>query len=469
MIAKYFKLNNWVELLRSKRWLGYSKSSPSVEVFADAITVISEDLSASSGSHKVAMAKLIWILRLIPLLVWWGEHEKARVYARQLQAALPPEGLQIDLIPDWELLSLAFTPHLIRQVPSLSPILAQVSVPGQPADADLAASLQSGWLAGNIRSLSLARGIKRLLARGEKAAAEELLHLAAEQQRPDGSFPETFQARTICLTGLLEMASAWFQAGHLQTGEQAYRAFLKSRDRKTFLKSCSKPTGLSLEVSALTFLETLRDRVICTFEATAPRFPTHIEAEDGRFRIVDDLVAKYQPRAVADIGCGKGRFIKLLQQRHPHIQAYAVDLSTTMLGELPDSIHAQAGTLLNTGLPDEVADLVFCVEALEHAVNIQAGVRELARITRPGGRLLIIDKDVQKLGALEICDWEQWFDREKMASWIQNHGFRVHVLDHIDHGGISGNDALFLAWVGEKTASVSPSSQPFSTEVSPSA
>ncbi|MBB5036688.1 class I SAM-dependent methyltransferase [Prosthecobacter dejongeii] len=415
------------------------------------------------------MAKIIWILRLIPLLVWWGEHEKAREYARQLQAALTPEGLQIDLIPDWDLLSLAFTPDLIRQVPSLSPILAQISVPGQPADADLAASLQSGWVAGNIRSLSLARGIKRLLARGEKAAAEQLLHLAATHQRPDGSFPETFQASTPCLTGLLEMASAWFQAGHLQHGEQAYRAFLKSRDRKTFLKLSGKPRGLSLQVSALTFLEALRDRVVCTFEATAPRFPTEILAEDGRFRIVDDLVAKYQPQVVADIGCGKGRFIKLLQQRHPHIQAYAVDLSTTMLGELPDSIHAQAGTLLNTGLPDEVADLVFCVEALEHAVNIQAGVKELARITRPGGRLLILDKDVQKLGAMEICDWEQWFDREKMASWIQNHGFRVHVLDRIDHGGISGNDALFLAWIGEKNPTASLPSDSLSTEASPCA
>lgn len=469
MIAKYFKLNNWVELLRSKGWLGYSKSSPSVEVFADAITVVRGDLSASRHSPPLETAEIAWILRLIPLLVWWGEHEKASDYAHQLQANLPSEGLPVDLIPDWDLLSFAFSPYLIRQIPSLSRVLAQVSVPKHTAHADLAASLQAGWLAGKIRSLSLARGIKRLLALGEKAAAEKLLHLAAEQQRPDGTFPETFQARTICLTGLLEMASAWFQAGHLKTGEQAYRAFLKSPDRKTFLKSSSKPTGLSLQVSALTFLETLRDRVVCTFEATAPRFPTQIAAEDGRFRIVDDLVAKYQPRVVADIGCGKGRFIKLLQQRHPHIQAYAVDLSTTMLGELPDSIHAQAGTLLNTGLPDEVADLVFCVEALEHAVNIQAGVKELARITRPGGRLLIIDKDVQKLGALEICDWEQWFDREKMASWIQNQGFRVHVLDHIDHGGISGDDALFLAWVGEKKTGAPPSSEPLSTEASPSA
>jgi SAM-dependent methyltransferase len=456
VIAKYFKLNNWLQLLRSKHWLSYPKSSPSVDVFEAAMRIYRDSMPQIQASPNLSAGDATTLLRLMPLLVWWGERESALTVGAHLLQQHEPWGLKTlpHTVPESELLTASFKLEILRQGDVLQQVRERIATEAPPLPGgELAASLGAAWRSGQLPSQQLGRGIKLLLTRGERAAAEDLLKLAAAHQSAKGTFPESARSERLCLTGLLEMASAWFMAGDLKAGEAAYGAFLQSKAHKNFFRTTpAEKGGFSPLMRAATFLETLRDRVVCTFEATAPRFPTQIAADDGRFKIVDDLVAQYRPKVVADIGCGKGRFIKLLKERHPEIEAYAVDLSTTMLGELPASIHASPGTLLNNGLPDGLADLVFCVEALEHAVNIQAGVRELSRITSPTGRLLILDKDVRKLGSLQICDWEQWFGKETMTGWMEDHGFRVKVLDQIDHGGISGTDRLFLAWIGERKA-----------------
>ncbi|GAA5147417.1 hypothetical protein GCM10023213_42020 [Prosthecobacter algae] len=460
MIAKYFKLNNWLQMLRAKHWLSYPKNSPSVDVFEAAMKILRDSMPQIRDSHPLSASEVATLLRLMPLLIWWGEREIAlslEVYLLQQPRAWGLETLS-KTVPESELLTASLKPEILRQGDALKQVRERLAAesPAHPCG-ELAATVEAAWRSGQLPSQQLGRGIKLLLTQGDRASAEGLLQLAAAHQSEKGMFPESAFSERHCLTGLLEMASAWFMAGDLKAGEAAYGAFLQSKGHKNFFGTVpAEKGGFSPLLRAATFLETLRDRVVCTFEATAPRFPTQIAADDGRFKIVDDLVAQYRPKVVADIGCGKGRFIKLLKERHPEIEAYAVDLSTTMLGELPASIHASPGTLLNNGLPDGLADLVFCVEALEHAVNIQAGVRELSRITSPTGRLLILDKDVRKLGSLQICDWEQWFGKETMTGWMEDHGFRVKVLDQIDHGGISGTDGLFLAWVGERKAHGQP-------------
>lgn len=460
MIAKYFKLNNWLQLLRTKHWLSYPKGSPSVDVFEAAMKILRDSMSQMRDCHHLSASDAATLLRLMPLLVWWGERENALSLGACLLQQPRAWGLETltNTVPENELLTASLRPDILTQRDDLKQVRERLSAESLAHSyGELAATLEAAWRSGKLTSQQFGRGIKLLLIQGDRATAEDLLKLAAAYQSEKGTFPESALSKQQCQTGLLEMASAWFMAGDLKAGEAAYGAFLQSKAPEHFFRTLpAAKSDFSPLLKVATFLETLRDRVVCTFEATAPKFPTQIAADDGRFKIVDDLVAQYRPKVVADIGCGKGRFIKLLKERHPEIEAYAVDLSTTMLGELPSSIHASPGTLLNNGLPDGLADLVFCVEALEHAVNIQAGVRELSRITSPTGRLLIIDKDVRKLGSLQICDWEQWFGKETMTGWMENYGFRVKVLDQIDHGGISGTDGLFLAWVGERKAHGQP-------------
>ena len=42
--------------------------------------------------------------------------------------------------------------------------------------------------------------------------------------------------------------------------------------------------------------------------------------------------------------------------------------------------------------PAETFDLVFAVEAIEHSSNLPAAMREILRVTRPGGTVVVNDK-----------------------------------------------------------------------------
>jgi SAM-dependent methyltransferase len=98
---------------------------------------------------------------------------------------------------------------------------------------------------------------------------------------------------------------------------------------------------------------------------------------------------------VIDVGCGTGRALPPL--RHavgPGGAVVAVDLTPEMLAEArPASQAARAALVLADArrLPvaDASADAVFAAGLVNHLPDAEAGLAELARVTRPGGRLVL--------------------------------------------------------------------------------
>ncbi len=69
-----------------------------------------------------------------------------------------------------------------------------------------------------------------------------------------------------------------------------------------------------------------------------------------------------------------------------------------------------------TELPfrDAAFDAAYATESLEHAVDIERAVAEICRVVKPGGRIVIIDKNAEQWGRLETPDWERWFRRKQL-------------------------------------------------------
>jgi hypothetical protein len=65
-----------------------------------------------------------------------------------------------------------------------------------------------------------------------------------------------------------------------------------------------------------------------------------------------------------------------------------------------------------------------------------------------GGSLIIIDKNIKKLGSLKLPDWEQWFDSKKLNKTLSDFGCEVSIYENVPYEGRA--DGLFTAWVAKK-------------------
>jgi ubiquinone/menaquinone biosynthesis C-methylase UbiE len=96
-----------------------------------------------------------------------------------------------------------------------------------------------------------------------------------------------------------------------------------------------------------------------------------------------------------DAGCGTGRAMPLLRALvGPAGTVVGLDLTPEMLREAVALGRAEAGPLVEADsgrlpLRDGAFDAVFAAGLVHHLPDPAAGLRELARTTRPGGRLAL--------------------------------------------------------------------------------
>jgi malonyl-CoA O-methyltransferase len=106
-----------------------------------------------------------------------------------------------------------------------------------------------------------------------------------------------------------------------------------------------------------------------------------------------------QGQSVLDVGCGSGRYmLHALRGGAPRVSG--VDLSPQMLqrAELELSayrdraeIKLMQGDLSALPMPDSWADVTVCGLVVGHLDNLQQPLRELKRVTRPGGTMFCSD------------------------------------------------------------------------------
>ena len=157
--------------------------------------------------------------------------------------------------------------------------------------------------------------------------------------------------------------------------------------------------------------------VASCFDRQEGRFKLDVAADDYRLSALFDKLAPVRGKRILDLGCGKGRFARRLSQRGAEV--YGLDLSSSMIAKA-SGIPRVKGSARRLPFRAEAFDAVIAVEVFEHLLDLSEAIREARRVLRPGGSILIVDKnlgsiDTQRLGVPKLL--LKWVD-EFRGRWM---------------------------------------------------
>jgi len=161
-------------------------------------------------------------------------------------------------------------------------------------------------------------------------------------------------------------------------------------------------------------------------------------------------------KVVVDVGCGGG----LLAEEIARLGAAVIGVDPSVGSITTARAHAaQAGLDIDyrigpgEHLPvdDACADVVYCVDVLEHVADLDAVVAETARVLKPGGLFLFDTINRTRLSKFVMIklsqewsgtawmpaglhDWDQFITPGELRATLAGHGLHVHAMAGMSPG-----------------------------------
>jgi SAM-dependent methyltransferase len=131
----------------------------------------------------------------------------------------------------------------------------------------------------------------------------------------------------------------------------------------------------------------------------------------GLVALLDELLPLRGEERVLDVGAGTGAFAFAVAPRVREVVAVEAveELAERMRRDAPPNVEVVVGDGEHLQLEPFSFDLCGCLRVLHHTRRPEVMVAELARMTRPGGTILVADQlaPVDPLAAFELNRFER--------------------------------------------------------------
>jgi ubiquinone/menaquinone biosynthesis C-methylase UbiE len=185
-----------------------------------------------------------------------------------------------------------------------------------------------------------------------------------------------------------------------------------------------------------------------------------------------DSLGDLAGRHVLEIGCGTGVVTRELSRRvGPTGRLVASDPSHGMIGIARrlareadlSALDLQVQDARSLPYPDATFDVTCAITVLSHVPEREAVLREMARVTRPGGRVLIVDGDFaanqiehpdREMTAAIVDAWranivDDPYLTRRLAPLLRDVGLRIDAMNghlHIEVGQVDEATSFMWQW-----------------------
>lgn len=166
-------------------------------------------------------------------------------------------------------------------------------------------------------------------------------------------------------------------------------------------------------------------RVRSMFNSIAPRYErTNTVCSAGRDaawrRTAVQLAEITRDDDVLDIACGTGDFVRAFERSGPRSVVGCDFAHEMLLRAAQDGRHRWIeADALRLPFPDRTFSTVSCAFGIRNFVDLATGLREMRRVLRPGGRVVILEFARPRSGVFRLT-YELYANRimPTLASWI---------------------------------------------------
>jgi SAM-dependent methyltransferase len=181
--------------------------------------------------------------------------------------------------------------------------------------------------------------------------------------------------------------------------------------------------------------------------------PDHDDSSSPWYQLIREYIGNVSGLCVLEVACGRGGFVRQLVGAGARVTG--CDFSSAALRATHAKL-AQANGHLSAALiqgdaqslpfADAAFDVIVSCETIEHLPQVQAALREMRRVTRPGGKLFLTTPNYFNfMGLYELYarfrhpsrkddqpfDRRQWFPQ--VRAWIRQAGWTILRSDGTVH------------------------------------